>query len=40
MHLEDVAETARTGNVARLFDETARHHGDGDDGGTPPEGAD
>ncbi|MFC6941492.1 class I adenylate-forming enzyme family protein [Salinirubellus sp. GCM10025818] len=28
MHLEDVADEARTGNVAKLFDETARHHGD------------
>ena len=28
MHLEAVADGARTGNVAKLFDETARHHGD------------
>jgi long-chain acyl-CoA synthetase len=27
MHLDDVAEEATTGNVAKLFDETARHHG-------------
>jgi long-chain acyl-CoA synthetase len=28
MHLDEVAGDARGGNVARLFDETARHHGD------------
>jgi len=28
MHLDDVAEDAMAGNVAKLFDETARHHGD------------
>jgi len=28
MHLDDVADEAMAGNVARLFDETARHHGD------------
>lgn len=28
MQLSEVDQTARTGNVANLFDETARHHGD------------
>jgi long-chain acyl-CoA synthetase len=28
MHFNDVADEAATGNVAKLFDETARHHGD------------
>ena len=28
MHLSEVSEAGRTGNVAALFDETVRHHGD------------
>jgi len=28
MHLDDLADEAMRGNVAKLFDETARHHGD------------
>jgi long-chain acyl-CoA synthetase len=28
MHLDEVADGAMTGNVAKLFDETVRHHGD------------
>ncbi|PSP76730.1 AMP-dependent synthetase [Halobacteriales archaeon QS_3_64_16] len=28
MHLDEVSEDARTGNVASLFEETVRHHGD------------
>jgi long-chain acyl-CoA synthetase len=28
MHLDDLADGAMVGNVAKLFDETARHHGD------------
>jgi len=28
MHLNEVSESARTGNVAALFEETVRHHGD------------